>query len=102
MCRSEIRDLKKVVKAGASPTSSAAELASARTAALSLLDTSIRYGHRKLAIRRLADAVQVGASVSSGQWQYCDRVVSELESEALRDWAVDLLFDAMRSHRQAG
>ena len=43
----------------------------AREAALALLERSIGFGHGRLAVVRLAMAVQAGAEVPAPHWHYC-------------------------------
>lgn len=44
------------------------------TAALRLLDRSIRFRHKKLAVYRCLIAEQLGASLSDSQREYCEEV----------------------------
>jgi hypothetical protein len=53
-------------------------------AALALLTRSIKFGHRRLAVIRLAKAVEVKAAVTKEQWEYCERVAAESSDIAVR------------------
>lgn len=50
--------------AGASPQR-------AQGALMALLERSIRFRHRRLAVLRLCDAMESGAPVPEAQWRYC-------------------------------
>ena len=38
---------------------------------MALLERSIRFRHRRLAVLRLCDAMESGAPVPEAQWRYC-------------------------------
>lgn len=76
MSRSEVRDLKRVMRTGADPHASALERERARESALALLERSIKNRHDRLAIRRLAAAIRLGAAVTVEQWKYCEVVAA--------------------------
>ena len=38
---------------------------------MALLERSIRFRHRRLAVLRLCDAMESGAPVLEAQWRYC-------------------------------
>jgi hypothetical protein len=60
--RQAIREMKRAVRAGG-PGASDGRQALARDCALSLLNRSISFGHRRLAVIRLAMAVRAGAEI---------------------------------------
>src|SRR5438876_8348996 len=63
MSRQAIRDMKRAVGAGARANARSDEQALARESALALLARSIGFGHRRLAVIRLATAVQAGSDI---------------------------------------
>ncbi|PZP93607.1 MAG: hypothetical protein DI587_27880 [Variovorax paradoxus] len=63
--------MKRQITAGSHPPASVDSVAHARESALSLLTRSVTCGHTRLAIRRLAAAVQVCAVVPAPHWDYC-------------------------------
>lgn len=52
--------------------------------ALALLERSIGFGHRRLAVLRLCAAVQVGARVKPEHWLYCACVAEKDHDGKLR------------------
>jgi hypothetical protein len=78
MSREKIRELKKIVNAGISATHPpTSDRSSAQDAALQLLSRSIGFGHKRLAVLRLATAVSTGADVLPVQWDYCRKVAAD-------------------------
>lgn len=71
MNRSDIRALKRQVRGDDSPEG----IVAARSASIALLERSIRFGHKKLALKRLSDAVALGANVGAEHFRYCREVV---------------------------
>ena len=55
----------------------------AKEVALSLLTRSIAFGHGRLAVIRLAMAVQAGADVPQDHWLYCREAATSCKDEAL-------------------
>lgn len=51
-------------------------LALAKVAAIQLLERSIQFGHGRLAMLRLAIAVQSGAPIPRDHWNYCHQYAS--------------------------
>ncbi|GEM_PF-5474484 len=78
MSRALIRSLKKTQRLGANSQASTAQRQDACSAALSLLQRSVRFKHDRLAVLRLANAVQLGANVDETLWDYCLAVASNL------------------------
>ncbi|MBN9206717.1 hypothetical protein [Methylibium petroleiphilum] len=82
--RGSVRDLKRAVRAGARPGATPASGQIARECALSLLERSIGFGHRRLAVIRYAIAVSVGADVPHQHHRYCaDAAASSGDPEML-------------------
>ncbi|MHB1701988.1 MAG: hypothetical protein ACYCSN_18035 [Acidobacteriaceae bacterium] len=82
MARDNVRQMKKFLALGKSPDARSGDVALSLDAALWLLDRSIAFGHRRLAVVRLAMAVRVGASISPEHWRYCAEAA--LKNEELR------------------
>jgi hypothetical protein len=85
--RQWLRELKKALRAGTPQVESQDQQEEAVRAALALLERSIRMLHRRLAIQRLNEAVELGAQISDQQWVYCRQA-----AEASRDAAIQTLF----------
>src|SRR5438094_187089 len=77
--------MKHVLKAGLRPDASPAEVTIAKESALSLLNRSIAFGHKRLAVVRLAMAVRAGADVPAACWDYCSRVAEGSKGASLQD-----------------
>ncbi|MGS1110525.1 hypothetical protein ACVCNH_30060 [Achromobacter anxifer] len=78
MSRALIRSWKKTQRVGTRAQASATQLQDARSAALSLLQRSVRFKHDRLAVLRLENAVQLGANVDETLWDYCHAVASHM------------------------
>jgi len=52
--------------------------------ALALLERSIAFGHGRLAVLRLAVAVDIGAAIPIHDWAFCARVAKESEDPDLQ------------------
>ncbi|MDI1274833.1 MULTISPECIES: hypothetical protein [unclassified Polaromonas] len=76
--------MKRLVRRGVMPYAPSDDQERSREAALALLTRSIKFGHRRLAVIRLAKAVEVKASVTKEQWEYCERVAAESSDIAVR------------------
>lgn len=84
MPRPPIRQMKRQVTAGSRPDASVDAVAHARESALSLLARSVACGHTRLAIMRLATAVQARAVVPAPHWDYCrDTASRSADSELI-------------------
>lgn len=82
--RQRLRSLKRLARAG-SHTDAAPELKlQSQAIALALLDRSIKFKHRRLALLRLKEAVDLGATVNTEQWTYCKSVLALVQDGALR------------------
>ncbi|MFL9904531.1 hypothetical protein PQR75_07785 [Paraburkholderia fungorum] len=54
-----------------------------RESAIALLERSIDYGHRHVAVIRFAMAVSIGAEVTVEQCRYCEDVAATTDDPAL-------------------
>ncbi|MBP0639605.1 hypothetical protein [Cupriavidus sp. AcVe19-6a] len=72
MSRARIRLQKRAVLLGTQLSASEADITEARRAALQLLRHSVKFGHRRLAVVRLLDAVKLNAVVDDELWDYCE------------------------------
>ncbi|MFM0341584.1 hypothetical protein [Paraburkholderia fungorum] len=54
-----------------------------RRSALALLERSIDYGHRHVAVIRFAMAVSIGAEVTVEHCKYCEEVAARADDPAL-------------------
>src|SRR5437870_12833341 len=84
MARSAIRQMRRGVAAGSRTGAQADAVMLAEQAALSLLARSISFGHGRLAVLRLAIAVQAGAEVPQEHWIYCREAASQSKDDRLR------------------
>ena len=84
MSRQIVRQMKRVVAAADQPGASTDALVLARASALSLLSRSIAFHHGRLAIIRLAMAVQAGADIPPEHWAYCREAAACAKDAALR------------------
>jgi hypothetical protein len=89
MSRQSIRGMKHAVRAAGRDGATAESHVLAKEAALALLARSIKFGHPRLAVLRLAMAVQAGADVPASHWDYCRATVAQTKDLSLR-----ALFDA--------
>lgn len=85
MCRSKVREMKRVMVTGVKKDSSEEEVDAARACAVALVARSISFGHARLAILRLAVAAQLGADIPSAQWEYGWNVISTCKDPALQE-----------------
>lgn len=72
--RKRIRSLKRLARAGSSPVAQPALQAQSQLIVLELLERSIRFGHRRLALQRLRHAADLGAPLRDDHWRYCQQV----------------------------
>ncbi|HEX7910056.1 MAG TPA: hypothetical protein VF534_18465 [Paraburkholderia sp.] len=68
--------MKREIKLGISSGNAPEAAVAARTAALKLLDRSIRFGHCRLAVIRFVTAAEVGAAITPDQVRYCEDAVA--------------------------
>ena len=74
MKRQEIRGLKRAVTQESS-----------KMAMLALLERSVRFGHKRLALIRCIQAERLGVSVSPAILGYCRHVADGLSAETLQE-----------------
>ena len=77
--------MKRGVEAGSRSGAEADTLLLARQCALSLLTRSVSFGHGRLAVLRLAKAVDIGADVPQEYWMYCHDAASRSKDDRLRE-----------------
>lgn len=85
--------MKRTVLAGQRIHASPEALALGRECALHLLIRSIGFGHKRLAVIRLAMAVQAGAAIADEHWVYCREAAEGSRDAALKE----LFLDAARA-----
>ena len=73
------------MRAGSLPGASAEDKMICSESALSLLSRSIAFGHGKLAVVRLAMAVNSGAPVPPQHWVYCARIAEASNDRQLQE-----------------
>jgi hypothetical protein len=84
MSRQVIREMKRSLAAAAKPAAGVGAQTLARESALALLDRSIVFGHRRLAVIRLAMAVNSGADLTLAHWTYCREAAEQSRDAALQ------------------
>lgn len=84
MSHQVVRQLKRAAAAANRPSAGADTRVLAQELALSLLSRSITFGHTRLAVRRLAIAVEAGAEISSEHWIYCRDAAASAKDPALQ------------------
>ncbi|HVL10496.1 MAG TPA: hypothetical protein VM512_15245 [Burkholderiaceae bacterium] len=82
--RQRLRSLKRLARSGSGADAAPALRLQSQAIALALLDRSIKFKHRRLAILRLKEAAALGASIETEQWSYCRSVVASGQDLALR------------------
>lgn len=82
--RGPSQSLKRLARLGLAPDASAEARQQGQRAASALLERSIRFGHHRLAVRRLLEAVALGAPVAPDQWAYCERAAFFVADPALK------------------
>lgn len=82
--RKGVRHLKRLARAGREVDAAPALKLQGQTIALALLDRSIKFKHRRLALLRLIAAVETGALLSVEHWTYCKGVLPMEQDCALR------------------
>lgn len=81
--------MKRVVTHGVYPGATGSAQALAKEAAAHLLERSIRFGHGRLSIVRLAMAVRSGALVPDEHWVYCRQVASSSKDASIQALFLD-------------
>lgn len=81
--RRRIRVLKRLARSGSAPLAPPAQRQLSQQIILKLLDRSIRFGHRRLAVQRLQEAAEIGAPLRDEHWRYCLQVVASADDPEL-------------------
>lgn len=76
--------MKRMVTHSHRPGATGEAQALAKEAAAYLLERSIRFGHGRLSVVRLAMAVQSGALIPHEHWNYCRQVASSSNDAGIR------------------
>ncbi|MDO9606659.1 hypothetical protein [Hydrogenophaga sp.] len=84
MSRQPVREMKRSLSAGFRPDADTGQRHLARDAALSLLESSIAFGHARLAVIRLSMAVHAGAEVPGPMWSYCEQAARHSQDRQLQ------------------
>lgn len=84
MSRRSVRDFKRAVSVAARGGATETDRHLSREGALALLARSIRFGHGRLTLLRLAKAVEMGAAVNAEQWLHCAQIAQETGDAKLR------------------
>lgn len=84
MTRRHVRVLKRSVRGASRPEALEADKTRGAQGALELLDRSVRFGHGRLAVLRLEQAVRSGANVPLEHWKYCYTVAMTSEDGVLQ------------------
>lgn len=77
MTRAVVRNLKRGLQGHPSNVQDRSDLAAVQQSALALLERSIKFGHGRLAIQRLATAVRVGANIPPADLAYCIKAMAD-------------------------
>jgi hypothetical protein len=85
MTRDVVRSLKRAMRAGTKLNADARDKTLASESALLLLSRSISFGHGRLAVVRLAMAVDAGAPVPGEHWAYCAQVARTSKDRQLQE-----------------
>jgi hypothetical protein len=76
MSRQEVRMMKRAVRIGSHASADLASRTLASDLALQLLERSIRFGHGRLSVLRLAMAVRSGAVIADEHWTVCHSIAN--------------------------
>lgn len=85
MTRETAHTLKRTMRAGLRADACDSDCLLSRNCALALLRRSIDWGHARLAVIRLAMAVDAGARVPREHWAYCLRMAQASRDVRLQD-----------------
>lgn len=83
--RQQLRSLKRQVRRGAAPGASPVQREQSQRIALALLERSMRFGHGRLAVQRLCEAVSLGVPLGLEHWSYGEGVVAGSSDRQLKD-----------------
>lgn len=84
MTRAVVRNLKKGLRGSSASARDRSGLAYVQASALALLERSVKFGHGRLAIQRLATAVRVGAPVPPKHLAYCIQAMARARASSQR------------------
>lgn len=82
--RQRLRSLKRLARSGSGVDVAPELKLQSQVIALALLDRSIKFKHRRLALLRFKDAIEMGAQVDVEHWIYCKSLLSLETDGALR------------------
>jgi hypothetical protein len=85
MSRKTVRSLKRAIRAASRVDTTPGDRLLRAQFALALLTRSIHFGHHKLALLRLATAVELGAEVPNEHWMYCMRAAADSADSRLKE-----------------
>ena len=77
MDKQTIREMKRDLSQGSQPSALEPAKQRARAAAVALLERSVKFRHRRLAVLRLSVAVQTGADIPEACWAYCAKAAMD-------------------------
>jgi hypothetical protein len=84
MTRQIVRDMKRRLASGMTPSADPDERQLARASALALLERSIGFGHARLAVIRLSIAAHAGAEIPPAHWAYCEQAARRSRDATLQ------------------
>ena len=88
--RQRVRSLKRQMLPGAHASAAPEQREKRQTIIVELLERSIRFGHDRLALQRLSQAVDLGARLNDVHWKYCRAVAARSNDKALQEHFVSL------------
>lgn len=83
--RSKVRQLKRQLRTAGLPSAAAAQQDLGRDSVLELLERSMRFGHQRLALQRLHQALKLGAVLTETHWKYCHGVAARSQDKSLQE-----------------
>lgn len=89
--RQRFRALKRLAREGIGADATLPLRQQSQEIALAFLDRSIKFKHRRLAILRLKEAVELGAAIEAAQWSYCWNVVTSAKDPTLHSTFLKVL-----------
>ncbi|MBF5006092.1 hypothetical protein [Diaphorobacter caeni] len=83
--RQQVRHLKRQMRIGACETAASDAREIGQNSVVALLERSMRFGHERLAMKRLQQAVDLGAALSEAHWKYCRAVALRSADRSLQE-----------------
>ena len=83
--RQQVRHLKRQMRTGACETAAPEARETGQSSVVELLERSMRFGHERLAMKRLEQAVHLGATLSDAHWKYCRAVALRSVDRSLQE-----------------